>query len=98
LSQHIYHDGTYEVVLGYDRPLDYVFCTVWNRQHEVVYSNLSDPNAGTEQQDVEYFRPVLAQLGITLWEEMWAAVKQDQKEKAGNKVVHYPRVKEESRG
>jgi hypothetical protein len=37
LSQHIYHDGTYEVVLGYDRPLDYVFCTVWNRQHEVVY-------------------------------------------------------------
>jgi sensor domain CHASE-containing protein len=49
--------------MGYDRQLDYVFCVV-ERGGETVYSNLADPEAGTDQQDVEYFRPVLERLGL----------------------------------
>ena len=94
MSQHIFKDAQHEVILGYDRPLDYVFCTVWNADHAVVYSNLEDLGAGTEQQDVNYFRPVLARLGITVPEEMFAGVAEDQRQRAGNKIVRYPRGKE----
>jgi len=88
MSQHIYeHQGT-EVRLGYDRPLDYVYCYV-ERDGEPLYSNLSDPQAGTQQQDVDYFRPVLKELGISLPEAMFDEVKHDQANHVGNRVVRY---------
>jgi hypothetical protein len=74
--------------MGYDRPLDYVFCTV-ERQGRMVYSNLSDPGAGTGCQSVDYYRFVLERLGITVPEAMFAAVTEDQKTKAGNVIVEY---------
>jgi hypothetical protein len=76
------------VVLGYDRPLDYVFCTV-ERGGEVIYSNLSDADAGTEQQDVRYYRSVLDRLGVTVPEELFATVESDQRAKVGNRVVYH---------
>ena len=88
MSQHIYEGDNAKVVLGYDRPLDYVFCTV-ERGGEVIYSNLSDKNAGTEQQDVRYYRSALDRLGVTVPEEMFAAVESDQRNRVGNRVVHH---------
>jgi hypothetical protein len=88
MSRHIYKYRTTEVAMGYDRPLDYVFCTV-ERQGRMVYSNLSDPVAGTACQSVDYYRFVLERLGITVPEAMFAAVAEDQKTKAGNIIVEY---------
>jgi len=88
MSQHIYEDDNTRVVLGYDRPLGYVFCTV-ERGGEMIYSNLSDADAGTEQQDVRYYRSVLDRLGVTVPEEMFAAVESDQRARVGNRVVHH---------
>jgi hypothetical protein len=55
----------------------------------VIYSNLSDKNAGTEQQDVRYYRSVLNRLSVTVPEEMFAAVESDQRARVGNRVVHH---------
>jgi hypothetical protein len=34
MSQHIFADGQVEMILGYDRPLDYVFCVVERQGRE----------------------------------------------------------------
>ena len=83
------HGGKVVVRMGYDRPLEYIFCTVLSENGEVLYSSLSDANAGTDQQDVEYYRPILKNLGITVPEEMFTGTKADQLQRAGNKVVHH---------
>ncbi|MFC5862057.1 hypothetical protein ACFPT7_07115 [Acidicapsa dinghuensis] len=77
------------VTLGYDRPLDYVFCTVMDADGDVIYSNLDDEMAGTDLQDVDYFRPVLRQLGIDAPDVMFTEVKSDQAQRVGNRVEHY---------
>ena len=83
------------VTLGYDRPLDYVFCTViqdgegMEEGEEILYSNLSDDNAGTHLQDVDYFRHVVAELGISIPDSMFTEVEIDQLERLGNKTVIY---------
>ena len=88
MSQHIYlQDGT-EVRMGYDRPLDYVFCIV-EINGEMEYSNLDDENAGTDCQDVMYYRDVLRKLGVDVPEEMLAGVAEDQANGVGNKVTVY---------
>lgn len=88
MSNHICVQGTTCVVLGYDRPLNYVFCTV-EISGEIIYTNIDDDQAGTECQDVEYFREILDRLDIQVPEAMFKNVQQDQINKVGNKVVHY---------
>ena len=55
----------------------------------VLYSNLDDDNAGTSCKNVEYFRCVLEELGLSVPETMFAEVKQDQTDKVGNRVVRH---------
>jgi hypothetical protein len=89
MSQRIWKRGDTEVRMGYDRPLDYVFCTVMIRG-EVAYTNLADEEAGTECQRVDYYREPLAALGIAVPEEMFRDIKLDRGMKiGGNKVVEY---------
>ena len=88
MSQHIFKRGLVEVRMGYDRPLDYVFCTV-EINGEMEYSNLGDENAGTDCQDVMYYRDVLRKLGVDVPEEMLAGVAEDQAACVGNKVKLY---------
>jgi hypothetical protein len=88
MSQHIYENGDLHVRMGYDRPLNYVFCTV-ERDGEMIYSNLSDDGAGTEQQDVWYFNQVLHRLGIAVPVKMFAEIEKDQRDRVGNRVVEY---------
>ncbi len=79
------------VTLGYDRPLDYVFCTVFREGEESspIYSNLGDPRAGTHQQDINYFRRVLAGLGVKVPEQMFVEVEADQLMRIGNRNVDH---------
>jgi hypothetical protein len=94
MSQHILTTTMREgrkvtVTLGYDRPLDYVFCTVLDEDDDVIYSNLDDEIAGTELQDVEYFRPILKGLGIHVPETIFDEVNSDQLLRVGNRIVHH---------
>jgi sensor domain CHASE-containing protein len=76
-----------QVILGYDRPLNFVFCTITDSEGEIVYCNLSDPAAGTRQQDVNYYRPILEKAGVKLPEAMFEQVAEDQALRVGNRVV-----------
>ncbi|AXC15432.1 hypothetical protein ACPOL_6188 [Acidisarcina polymorpha] len=77
------------VTLGYDRPLDFVFCTIMNAQNEPIYTNLDDDDAGTHQQDIDYYRPILARLGIEVPEAMFAEVEFDQANVVANRFVDH---------
>lgn len=89
MSQHKYQaTAQVEVLMGYDRALDYVFCVVYCG-HEPIYSNLTDNAAGTACKDVEYYRPILAHMGIHVPERMFEEVKADQRNRVGNKVVEH---------
>ena len=88
MSMHIYRHENLEVRMGYDRPLDFVFCTVF-KNDETVYSNLSDENAGTDCQDVSYYRDVLDALSIQVPERMFEEVEIDQANRTGNRVEEY---------
>lgn len=91
MSQHILtteSDGQpVTVFLGYDRPLNYVFCAVMDNNGDVLYSNLEDKDAGTEQQSVNYYRPFLEDLGITVPDEIFRQVALDQLRRVGNRTV-----------
>lgn len=90
MSQHLFQDGRFQVLMGYDRPLDYVFCVVDEiGKQEPIYSNLDDENAGCEQQDVDYYRQVLEELGVAVPESMFFEVRQDQEQRIGNRVVNH---------
>jgi hypothetical protein len=84
-------DKTVTVVLGYDRPLNYVFCTVMREGEEdsPLYSNLDDGEAGLHQQDINYFRTILSGLGIDLPEQMFLEVEADQLSRVGNRDVDH---------
>jgi hypothetical protein len=97
MSQHIFQATNAEgesltVTMGYDRPLDYVFCTVTNEQDDAIYSNLDDDNAGISQQDVGYYRFVLKRLGLQIPESMFREVQGDQLARVGNRVQVHPLV------
>ena len=95
MSQHIFETNSAQgapmtVTMGYDRPLDYVFCTVLDPNDEVIYSNLDDDDAGTHQQDVDYYRSVLLKFGLHVPESTFREVKSDQLGRVGNRVkIHY---------
>ena len=99
MSQHKYKTTTTDgksvtVTLGYDRPLDYIFCTIMqdgnmDEEGEVLYSNLGDDEAGTDLQDVDYYRRILLGLGISVPDDMFTEVKIDQLERTGNRSVVY---------
>jgi hypothetical protein len=89
-----FHDSderTVTATLGYDRPLNYIFCTVVREGEEdsPIYSNLDDDKAGLHQQDVNYFRAVLAGLGIRVPERMFREVEADQLMRVGNRAIDH---------
>jgi hypothetical protein len=94
MSQHTFRGLTLEqqnveVRMGYDRSLNYVFCVVMKDRDEILYSNLSDRNAGTRQKDVEYYRKILLDLGIRVPESLFEEIKQDQKNRIGNRYMEH---------
>jgi hypothetical protein len=97
VSQHIFETTDAQgndvtVTMGYDRPLDFVFCTVMTQEDDVIYSNLDDDDAGTHQQDVGYYRSVLDELGLNVPEPVFQEVAADQLGRVGNRVVIHKTV------
>jgi len=91
MSQHIFETSGPEgspvtVTLGYDRPLNYVFCTVMGPDDEIIYSNLDDAGAGIHQQMVDYYRSILEKLGLHVPESMFREVELDQRFQVGDRV------------
>lgn len=92
MSQHLFettdaNGETVTVTMGYDRRLDYVFCTVMKADDDFIYSNLDDDGAGIDQHDVDYYRPVLERLGISVPESVFRETAADQRGCVGNRVV-----------
>jgi hypothetical protein len=97
MSQHIFETTNAEkerltVTMGYDRPLNYVFCTVMTEDGDVIYSNLDDDQAGISQQDVGYYRTVLRNLELQIPESMYRETQADQVARVGNRVQVHPIV------
>ena len=95
MSQHFFETTTADgsevtVIIGYDRPLDYVFLMVEGPNGKMLYSNLTDPYAGIVQCEVDYYRPILASFGITLPEGIYRDVQKDQIDRVGDRhVTHF---------
>jgi len=94
MSQHMFRTvdlggKPVRVVLGFDRRLDYVFCFVEDEEEDFLYSNLDDDQAGIHQQDVSYYRLILAGLGIIVPDQMFTEVESDQANRVGNREVDY---------
>jgi hypothetical protein len=91
MSQHIFEatdaeGGRLTVTMGYDRPLDYVFCTIMTDDGDVIYSNLDDDHAGISQQQAAYYRSVIRRFGLEVPESMFREVEADQRSCVGNRV------------
>ena len=90
MSRHTYTTPeNVTVTMGYDRPLDFIHCTV-EKDGDILYTNLDDPKAGCEQQSVDYYRPVLKKLGVELPETVFKEVALDQLRRVGNRNVVHP--------
>jgi hypothetical protein len=100
MSQHHvvseYKNRPVRVVTGWDRPLRYFFMTInWEDIPEddenclYVYSNLTDPSALTNTQDVNYFIELLEQLEVPTPAEMWDQIVIESELGGSNRVVHY---------
>ena len=92
MSNHIFKSQSAKhsevtVEMGYDRPLNYVYCTVHSDSDRLLYSNLDDPDAGIRMQDIQYFKKPLQRLKIVVPERIFQEVTIDQKEKVGNKTI-----------
>lgn len=92
MSQHRYSTIDSEnnqvlVIMGYDRALDYVHMTVSGAGGRILYSNVSDPAAGTHQQEVDYYRAVLNSLHIAAPESLFEQVYLDQMLREGNRLA-----------
>lgn len=97
MSQHYYHDtdpdgSCITVLLGWDRPLQYVFLVVTKeskdrKTEEMTYSNLDDPSS--RGQDLVYYRNKVSDLGLSLPETMYTQVEKDQANNIGNRIVQH---------
>jgi hypothetical protein len=82
--------------MGWHRPLQYVFCSVVKEtpedsgeEDEVFYEDLDDPEP-FGREDVNYYRPILKRLGVTVPEAMLRAIEEDRRRNEGDKVVNWP--------
>jgi hypothetical protein len=98
-----YRDRKVEVVIGFDCQLRYFFMTVMYTEtalnaavnshgddddDTVVYSNLSDPEAGFAR-DLAHYRSKLASLGITVPESMFQQAEEDAHGVSGNREARH---------
>jgi hypothetical protein len=102
MSQHYLDTQTKDgqsvtVLMGWDRPLQFVPCSVLiDRQDdfsptgEILYSNLDEGIPFTHRVELSYYTTILAErFGITLPNEMLGAITADIASNAGNRVEYY---------
>lgn len=80
------------VVMGYDRPRNYVFMTVERLDDErdiYLYNNRFDGEAGVHCQDVYHYLDVLQDLHINVPMSMIEEVERDRISRTGNRIAHH---------
>ena len=95
MSHHLYSIitpkyGIVNVILGFHRSPDHVFCTVKQEGDErPLYSSIDDERAGSSQRDVEYYRQIFELLQLHVPESMFVEVRRDQESRADSRfLVH----------
>ena len=84
MSHHLHSQKTKEygivnVVMGYEPSGGHIFCTVKQETTDrPLYNSFDDDEGGTHQLDVEYYRAILALLGLAVPESMFREVERDQ--------------------
>lgn len=78
------------IVMGYDRPLGYVFMTVENLdatddEDAYLYSNLDQPDP--DSLTLDDFRSALQQLGIAVPESLFIETAADRQANVGNRSM-----------
>lgn len=86
-------DKRVRVVMGWDRPLQYVFMTVENLsasddEAQFLYDNL-DEAVDPSELSLEHFRVQLSRLGVAIPERMFEEVALDQANNVGNRLVDH---------
>jgi hypothetical protein len=98
MSQHhvisSYNGRPVAILAGWDRPLRCAFMCVEyaapaEGDPEMIYSNLTDADALTYIEDVDYFIAILSQLGIESPLAMWEAIAMECSLGGSTRVVHY---------
>ena len=85
MSQHVFTFGKNQVSAGWDRTLQYHFMTIINQDdHEIVYSNINDHNAGLSIQCVDYFIHKLSTFNIRAPDNYWLQIELDRQLNTGN--------------
>ncbi len=82
--------GIVNVVMGYDPSGGHIFCTVkQERNDRPLYTSQDDDQGGIHQLDVEYYRAILALLGLAVPESMFREVQRDQASRVASRFfVH----------
>lgn len=76
-------NGTATVQLGWDAPLQGFYMVVWQEKSSsdaYLYSNLADPKLASSMgmaSSPDYFKPVLASIGLTIPDVMFAQADRD---------------------
>ena len=87
MSQHYFSAGKYEVLAGWDRPLQCFFLVInKTSEDEPIYSNLNDPGAGVKKQESGHFQEVLSRMNLSAPPGFWAAIEADRDYNVGNRV------------
>lgn len=89
MSQHSFSHGQYEILCGWDRPLQGFFLVIEdvNSREDVAYSNLyekvSHPNT------FKPFLDVLKRFSIPMPDGLLVALEQDKAENKGNSITSW---------
>lgn len=96
MSQRLFTTPAYEVLTGWDRPLQYRFLVITDRRiGEIVYSNLDDEHGPSLS--LNDIRQRLAAFGITPAASLLDDLAADRRANAGNLRVVYNVSGEDSR-
>src|SRR3990167_6913354 len=93
MSQHYIDKGSLEFMMGWDRPLQYYFLTIFNMDPELpendenmVFSNLSLENPGMT---VTQIKRKCAEFNLILPRELIRNLESDKRNNVGNKIYRY---------
>lgn len=85
MSQIIFHDGDKEIMTGYDRPLNYIHLTVWDKDENVIYAELDNPDAFSMDVNTALLR--LDELGINIPDNLEHLLRDHVARRAGNERI-----------
>jgi len=81
MSQRIIETQKYQAISGWDRPLQYFFLVVLDREGDIIFSNLYRPYPGMSLREIE---EELKKLSIVAPDNFWNDLLEDRLNNRGN--------------